>query len=638
MHPLKLPEDTRWRVMRSRKIRLNNSKTYYLAEVTFQKINDKDDSLRKLASNQYKTVEMNISQVKYFPLGSIWKNDTMVQGLDYFETFTIQKSCLFSKESRIMYFDPSNPKNNTDYIQKKFQPTIETKGDKYHFPSSLCVYENPELFWVNTGDSKKLKVSFIAFPCFEIARFFLFSIGTYNNKLLRSDVTTAEHNLLFDKDVTWWATNKDGDQELHIKLREGVPYRRYLNVSDLASSAKFRKQAMKIQAYLQGKDPFSEIELPIDRFKKLTFSAKRVQNQGGEWGLLVMAILSCSGYRNFGHVEVDHEDPSKKKSDKEQNIDDWEGEEIDRTQTINTGTSETYNDEDLTNNDLDPIITPVPPLMAAFAEDSEIIPYKKVNEKERVKRPVNSIINEIEANEKALQTEESNKNGTVQPIQFDEGGSKTNYNPDAARDESEESQIYEDRFFQDFEKIIGKIGEELKKNHGNRVSIRYSDENLNFDSTPGKFKLLKMMSGDRISFLYRGKPKRPRLIYLIQFNINNRYVYVLEPEFRSSTFTTTTLTFKKTSDLPITKEEFQRFFHIYIQAKGVKPKMEKFNFIATHFKIEATDHDIEKKINTKVVSENGDQKTVKISSKQTVNEALTKHALKLFKKLTALSK
>lgn len=633
MHPLKLPEDTRWRVMRSRKIRLNNSKTYYLAEVTFQKINDKDDSLRKLASNQYKTVEMNISQIKYFPLGSIWENDTMVQGLDYFETFTIQKSCLFSEEIRITYFDPANPKNNKDYIPKKFQPTIETKGDKYYFPSSLCVYENPESFLVNTGDSKRLKVSFIAFPCFEIARFFLFSIGTYNNKLLRSDVTTAEHNLLFDKDATWWATNKDGDQELHIKLKEGVPYRRYLNVSDLASSAKFRKQAMKLQAYLQGKDPFSEIELPIDRFNKMTFSAKRVQNQEGEWGLLVMAILSCNGYRNFGHVEVDHEDPSKKKSDKEQNIDDWEEEEIDRTQTINTGTSETYNDEDLTNNDLDPIITPVPSLMAAFAEDSEIVPYKKINEQEIVKRPVNTIINEIEANEKALQTEESNKNGTVQPIQFDENGGKTNYNPDAARDESEESQIYEDRFFQDFEKITGKIGEELKKNHSDRVSIRYSDENLNFDSTPGKFKLLRMMSGDRISFLYRGKPKRPRLIYLVQFNINNRYVYVLEPEFRSSKSTTTTITFKKTSDLAVTKEELQRFFHIYIQARGVKSRMEEFDFIATRFKIEATDHDIEKKTKIKVTGENGNEKTANKSSKQTVKEALTKHASKLATKI-----
>lgn len=632
MHPLKLPEDTRWRVMRSRKIRLNNTKTYYLAEVTFQKIDDKDDSLRKLASNQYKTVEMNISQIKYFPLGSIWENDTVVQGLDYFETFTIQKSCLFSKESRITYFDPGNPKNLTDYIPKKFQPTIETKGDKYHFPSSLCVYENTESFRVKTGNSEQLKFSFIAFPCYEIARFFLFSIGTYNDKLLRSDITLSEYNKLFDNDETWWTTNEDGHQLLHIKLKEGVPYRRYLNVSDLASSAKFRKQAMKLQAFLQNKDPFSGIELPIDRFKKMIFSAKRVQNQDGKWGLLVMAILSCTGYRNFDQVEVDHEKPSKKKSSDE-NVDDWEEEAVDRIQTINTGTPENYNDEDLTNNDLDPIITPVPPLMAAFAEDSEIVPYKKINEEETKPKTVNIIINEIEANEKALQTEESNKSGAVQPIQFDEGGGKTVYNPNAQRDESENSLIYPDRFFQDWEKIIGKIGEELKKNFGDKVSIRYSDENLNFDSTPGKFKLYKMMSGKRDPFLFRSVTKRPRFVYLIEFKTDNRYIYLLEPEFRSLTTTTTTLLFRKTFNLPVSKDELMRFFHIYIQACGVKIVMEKFDYIRTQFVLNATDHEVVKTQKKEVLNESGNKVKKTDNTKLTVREALGRHAEKLLLKI-----
>lgn len=632
MHPLKLPEDTRWRVMRSRKIRLNNTKTYYLAEVTFQKIDDKDDSLRKLASNQYKTVEMNISQIKYFPLGSIWENDTMVQGLDYFETVTIQKSSLFSKESQITYFDPANP-NNKDYIPKKFQPTIETKGDKYYFPSSLCVYENSESFWVNTEDSKRLKVSFIAFPCYEIARFFLFNIGTYNDKLLRSDITLSEYNKLFDNDETWWTTNEDGHQQLHIKLKEGVPYRRYLNVSDLASSAKFRKQAMKLQAFLQNKDPFSGIELPIDRFKKMTFSAKRVQNQDGKWGLLVMAILSCTGYRNFDQVEVDHEKPSKKKSSDE-NVDDWEEEAVDRIQTINTGTSETYNDEDLTNNDLDPIINPVPSLMAAFAEDSEIVPYKKINEEETKPKPINIIINEIEANEKALQTEESNKSGTVQPIQFDEGGGKTVYDPNAQRDKSENSLIYPDRFFQDWEKIIQKIGEELKKNFGNRASIRYSNENLNFVSTPEKFKLYKMMSGKRNPFLFRSVTKRPRFIYLIEFKIDNRCIYLLEPEFKSLTTTTTTLLFRKTSNLPVSKDELKRFFHIYIQASGVKIAMEKFEYIRTQFRLNATDHEVAKKQEKEVVNESGDNVKKNDNIKLTVREALNRHAFKLIDKIS----
>lgn len=628
MHPLKLPEDTQWRVMRSRKIRLNNSKAYYLAEVTFQKIDG--ETVTKLTSNQYKTVEMNISQIKYFPLGSIWENDTMVQGLDYFETFTIQKSCLFSKDSRITYVDPGNPKNNTDYIPKKFQPTIETKGDKYHFPSSLCVYENPDSFGVYTEDSKKLKVSFIAFPCFEIARFFLFSIGTYNDKLLRSDITCSEYNKLFDNDETWWTTNEDGYQQLHIKLKEGVPYRRYLNASDLASSAKFRKQAMKLQAFLQNKDPFSGIELPIDRFKKMTFSAKRVQNQDGKWGLLVMAILNCTGYRNFDQVEVDHENPSKKKSTNE-NVDDWEEEATDRTQIINTGTSENYNDDDLTNNDIDPIITPVPPLMAAFTEDSEIVPYKKINEEETKPKPVNIIINEIEANDKALQTEESNKSGTVQPIQFDEGGGKTVYDPNAQRDESENSLIYPDRFFQDWEKIIQKIGEELKKNFGNRASIRYSDENLNFDSTPEKFKLYKMMSGKRTPFLFRSTTKRPRFVYLIEFKIDNRYIYLLEPEFKSLTTTTTTLLFHKTSKLAVSKDELMRFFHIYIQAGGVKITMEKFDYIRTQFKLNATDHEVVKRGNKKL--DDGNNRVKRSHNYLTSKEALAKHAKKLGEKL-----
>jgi hypothetical protein len=614
--------------MRCRKIQLNDSKTYYSAEVDFQRIIE-NETLTRMISNRYQTVKMNVSQIKYFPIGSIWENDTMIRGVDYFETISIYNSALFGKNTRFIIDPWSN------YLKSRFHPAIETKSkqedkNKRHtFPSSLSIYEKKDGFWI-TQNEKRFKAAFIAFHSYEIARFFLLSIGTYNNKILRSNLMDAGENLLFDNDSTWWTTNQDGDQEIHIKLKEGVPYRRYLNVSDLAGSSKFRKEAMKLQAFLQDRDPFSEIELPIDRFKKMTLSVKRVENTTGEWGLLVMTILSCSGFRNFKQVEVDHEDPSKKKSH-DQEVDDWEEEEQDRIQAVNTGTSETYNDEELTNNDLPPIVTPVPPLMAAFAEDSEIVPYEKINELEVVKRPVNSIINEIEANEKALQTEESNRSGTVQPIQFDEGG-KIIYNPNAPRDESENSLIYTDRFFQDFEKIVAKISDKLKQTFHNRVSVNYADEHLNFNATPEKFMLRKMKSGHRDPFLYRSVTKQPRRIYLVEFKIDGRFVYLLEPEFRGST-TTTTLTFAKTSKLAATKEELQRFFHIYIQAKGVKPKMESFDFIANQFKVEATNHDIEKISEITVMDESGNRRTEKKNVKHTVKEAIEKHTLKLTTKI-----
>lgn len=633
MQPLNLPENTKWRVIRSRKIRLNTKKIYFIAEVIFQKVNE-EITLTKLVSNNYKTVQINISQIKYFPIGSIWENDTLVNGLDYFETFTIQKSNLFTKNSRIISIDPSNLQNISEYIPNKFQPTIETAEEKYYFPSSLCVYENTESFWVNTKDSKKLKVSFIAFPCYEIARFFLFSIGTYNDKLLRSDIMNSDQNNLFFNDETWWTKNDEGNQNLHIKLKKGVPYRRYLSVSDLASSGKFRNQAMKLQAFHLDKDPYAGIELPIDRFKKMTFNAKRVQNHKGEWGLLVMAIISCTGYRNFDHIEVDHEDPSKKKSSDNQNVDDWEEDEMDRIQTINTGSSEEYNDEELTNNNLEPVISPVSNLMAAFAEESEIIPYKKVNEVESVKRPQNLIINEIEANEFALQTEESNSNGTVQPVQIDEGGNLINYNSNAERDESENSIIYKDRFFQDWEKIVGLIGKELKMKFGERFSILYSDENLNFDSSPEKFKLYKMMSGKRSSFLFRSQSKRPRYTYLIEFNINNRFIYLLEPEFKSQTSTNTTLLFHKTSYLKSSKDELMRFFHLYIHAGGVKKNMQQFEFIKTQFILNNTEHEVVKQKEKEVQNELGHKTKITENVKLTVGEALERHAEKLIKKIS----
>lgn len=628
MQPLGLTKDTQWRVMRCRKIQLNDSKTYYSAEVDFLRIIE-NETLTRMISNRYQTVRMNVSQLKYFPIGSIWENDTMIRGVDYFETINIYNSSLFGKKTRFIIDHWSN------YLKSRFHPAIETKSkqedknNRYTFPSSLSIYEKKDGFLI-TQNEKRFKAAFIAFHSYEIARFFLLSIGTYNNKILRSNLMDARENLLFDNDSTWWTTNQDGDQEIHIKLKEGVPYRRYLNVSDLAGSSKFRKEAMKLQSFLRGKDPYAEIELPIDRFKKMTLSVKRVENTSGEWGLLVMAILSCTGYRNFKQVEVDHENPSKKKSH-EQEVDDWEEEELDRIQAINTGTSETYNDQELTNNDLPPIITPVPPLMAVFAQDSEIVPYEKINEETERKRPINTIINEIEANEKALQTEESNQSGTVQPMQFDEGGIIV-YNPNAPRDESEDSLIYTDRFFQDFEKIVGRISDTLKQTFNDRVSVSYADEHLNFNSAPEKFMLRKMKSGYRDSFLYRSVTKRPRLIYLVEFKIDERFVYLLEPEFRGST-TTTTLTFAKTSNLAATKEELQRFFHFYIQAKGVKRSMETFEYITKQYQISATDHEIEKKEKKIVHDSDGNQKVVKDGGKLTVGEALAKHAGKLAVKL-----
>ncbi|WP_294669285.1 hypothetical protein [uncultured Fluviicola sp.] len=631
MHPLHLPKDKKWRVIRINGIRLKNSKAYYVCKASFQEITQSNPSPKKMASSRYQTIEFNLSQIKFFPLGSVWENDKMIEGVDYFDTFTMKNSELFKSNTS----QSSSPDGK--YIQDKFHPAVNTNSGNYLFRSSLCIYESQKGFSLTT-DGKTYTTQFIAFPCYEIARHFFFSIGIYNSKLLQSNLANSFHNKLFDNDKTLLSRNEQQRDQLHIRLKSGVPYNKYLSVADLASSEKFRDLAMKMQSFLikEEIDPFEDLQLPISTFKKLSFSAKKVQREDGTWGLLVFAILNCSGYRNFTEVEVDHETPSKKKTADEETEGNTENSN-EVIKTINTGTPEDYNEEDLTNNDLDPLIEETSQLMKSFAEDSEIIPYSKVNEEPKANRAKDLIIIETKADERALQTEESDKNSNVHPIQFEEDQKeKIKYDQSQPRDESEDSVMYRDRFFQDFEKIVERISSQLKINYDERFAIRYADENLNFDTDPEKFKLYNMMSGTKPSFLFRNNTKRSRLIYLIEFKIDERYVYLLEPEFESGDSTTTTLTLHKTSHLALSKDEICKFFNVYISAEGVRKRILEDDYIRTHFIIDATDHYIIKTEKTIEKDTLGKEIIVAKNQDMTVREALSKHADKILRKLIKL--
>lgn len=590
MQPLGLPHDIHWRVMRvDRIVAPSGRRKYHMIRVTFQKFFEGNNKYPKSwNSDQFKVTHFNISQIKYFPIGSIWKNDQLVRGVDYFEKFTIRKSCLF--EDSTLVFDEG------DYLEAKNLPYTETNSKIYPFPSPLAIYENEKKFTLEIG-KESYKASFIAFPCYEIARYFLLSVGTYNERIINSDLMNDTGNRLFKNSSVSILSQANGEQFLHMQLRIGVPYARYRNVADLASSECFRKEAMKMQGYhIADYNPFTGIELPIKFFSKMSFYAKRVKRKRDEaWGLLIIAIADCTGFRNYSEVEVDHEDENKKriKEKPEDDYEDWENDDDDpRLQTINTGDPTEYDDNGNTNNNLSPLIEEVSDLMSLFNQDSENIPFTKITVRVKSKRPTGTILNEIEANKKALMTLESDNNGDIQPIVFDENV-RTKYNPQGTRDESEDSFIYEDRYFQDIHKIVNLLVQELKKEIAeNEITIDFANKHLNFDSNFNRFELRHLSRGHDPNYFLRSNTKRQRNICIVQIKLRAKYFYLVETEFKSDKSTNSTTVFHKNSFSKCTKDNLTIFFNHYIAKKGVVSSILKVPVISNTFQLHYIEHPI----------------------------------------------
>jgi hypothetical protein len=79
-----------------------------------------------------------------------------------------------------------------------------------------------------------------------------------------------------------------------------------------------------------------------------------------------------------------------------------------------------------------------------------------------------------------------------------------------------------------------------------------------------------------------------------------------------------------------------RFFHFYIHAGGVKIALEKFDYIRTQFRLNATEHQVIKKLEKEVLNELGHKTKITENVKLTVGEALKRHAEKLISKLNVI--
>ncbi len=628
MQPLNLPEDSHWRVIYVGRIELHPSKKYYTFEVTFERLEIPSEggvypkTFKSLNSISRK---VNLNLIKLFALGSIWNDDKIANLADNFETYSTFKNTIDFRSNSFEI-------KAEDYIEEGFTPIKRIDGKKEISHSMLVIEDKNNLKFkytdITTGKTLIYKPSFIAIPSYEIIRFFLMGKGIYNSKLIRSNLYDKSENLIFDKDEVYY---DEDSKTLFIKLKSGITQENAITVADLCESDLYRQEAQKLDhTLLPELSALSKIQIPITKYSKITFKAKRVVNKNGEWGLFLLFFNKCIGHRNYETVVFDHEDSYRKRSN-DPSIKHDNSSEDSFFRKINTGTPENFIEDENTNNSFPSIAIKSNAFMNDLLNDSDEIKVEKVVEKNRNNRPPKAINKPISTPDYGQKTEESASDNDVAPEDVKDGEKATIYDPSEKRDESDSSEIYPLRFFQDFEIIMNLMRNKLKEKSAN-VKVKFGNiltnsgnNELVFTLNPSTIVMKSLLKGTSTSnsFLKLAKSKINRKLYLIEVLIDSKVIYILEPEFKSNNNTATTLIFHgKTFQKQNTDQLFQ-FFKKYVENKGVKNRMIEDRKIKENFDLIAFNHDLQK---------------TKSSEFMTVSAALSKHAQKLADKIISVGK
>ena len=627
MQPLNLPEDCHWRVIYVGKIQLHPSKKYYTFEVTFERLEIPQKGKgysKKFKSSNSILREINLNLIKYFVIGSIWSNDVIVDLANDFETFEISNN-------EIDFRNYSFEIKAEDYLDKRFTPKkIDHEKEVSH---SIIVIENKDRSNPNYNKTKSkthstLDASFIAIPSYEVIRFFLMGTGTYNSLLLQSNLFEKSENKIFDTEEVYF--NED-TKRLFIKLKSGITQVNAITSADLCESELYRKEAQKLGIFpLEKISEFSNIRIPITKYTRITFKAKRVQNKNGEWGLFLLFFQQCIGHRNYKTVVFDHEDSFRKRNNI-QSVKSNNSSEDSIFKIVNTGIPENFIEGENTNNSIPSIAIKSNTYMNDLLINSDDINVEKVIESNQNNRPSKTIKKPINTPDYGEKTEESASDNNIAPEDTKEKKYFTVYDPNAIRDESNDSPIYSKRFFQDFEKILHLMLKELEKKSTNvkvkfgNFSTKSNNEQLVFTLRANTLLMRSLLRGTSTSnsFLKLSKSKKDRKLYLIEVSIDSMMIYILEPEFKSETNTATTLIFHGKTFQKQSVDQLFQFFQKYVQNKGVKNKILRNNKISENYNITAFNHDLKKSNSTESM---------------TVISALIKHSQKLSKAIISLSK
>lgn len=626
MQPLNLPEESHWRVIFVRKIKLSPSRKNYSFEVIFEQLSIGEhvgDYPKKFQSVTTLTRTVNLNLIKFFAIGTIWSDDKIVSTAENFESFSAYRSSIDFELNRI------ESKTST-YLNSGFYPelTMENEGAVCH---NLLVYEDDFSKKItsakgrgsNSTPEKVFDIQFIAIPSYEIARFFLFGTGVYNGFLLQSNLYVNTENKIFDNDQVYF---DEQTKTLDILLKSGVSLENAQTIGDLCSFESYRCEAQKLSRIALTKTPdFSDLLMPIRKFERITFKAKRVKNNAGNWGLLILFFEACIGHREYVKLNCDTEDGFRKKTTNKHSENDYNP-DVSGLTTINTGNLENYIDDENTNNSI-----PAKNISSNLKMNNLLIDFDniEIEKKSRIHQnnsPTRRKIQITNTQNFGQITGESSSSSDIAPQDVKDVRHGNVFDSSQMRDNSSDSNIYSTRYFQDFEIIVQHMFDILRKQHRN-TTVKYgkyerisNNDSVNFQERPATIDMSNLLIRKNItcSFTFRKGGKIKRKIYLIEVKVDFKTIYLLEPEFKSENATASSLIFYDIEFAQIDTSQLFQFFDAYVTCKGVKSRMVEMNKISEKYFLIATNHDL--------IGDNTHEL-------MKVKEALLKHASKMSKKI-----